>query len=448
MPPVPVYKGRFGAPEAERLLWRAGFGPRRGEARRVARLGLDGAVHRLLHPPDVRLTGPPPRDDEGHRLAPEDAYGHDHLWWLDRMVRTNRPLVERMTLVWHDWFATSNVGVGDTGLMLRQNRLLRRHALGNFRSLVHAVTRDPAMLLWLSGVYNTKDSPNENYARELMELFTLGEGNGYTERDVREQARALTGFEAQWKQGKGYVDFRFDADRHDPGLKRIFGKRGRFDWRDSCDLCVRHPLHARFFVEKLWSYFIPTEPSAGTRAGLEARYRRRYEVRPVLEAILKHPDLYRGPRMVKQPVVLTAGLLRALNRRVDTRAWVWLGEAAGQRLFYPPSVAGWDDERWLDTATFRARWAIANEALSEYTVARSKKGKIPKVPHEPAALVASAYRKLGNPTVRPESRAAVTRFARKALGDAKSDWEKDEYPLLVMNAARQLIAASPDYQAA
>jgi uncharacterized protein (DUF1800 family) len=202
-------------------------------------------------------------------------------------------------------------------------------------------------------------------------------------------------------------------------------------------------------VEKLWSYFIPTPPNAATRNALEALYRNgRYQVRPVLEAILKHPALYNGPRMVKPPIVLNAGLLRALGRPVDTRAWVWLGEAAGQRLFYPPSVAGWDDERWLDTATYRARWAIANEALSNITVQRSKRGKIPKVPQEAAALVESAYRTLGKPTVRPASRAAVTRFAKRALSDADSDWEQDEYPLLVMNATRQLIAASPDYQAA
>jgi uncharacterized protein (DUF1800 family) len=448
MPSVPVYRGRFGVAEAERLLWRAGFGPRRGEARRYASLGLEGAVRRLTHPPRERFTGLPPRDEDGHRLAPADAYGHDHLWWLDRMVRTNRPLVERMTLVWHDWFATSNNGVGDEKLMLAQNRMLRRFAFGNFRYLVHAVTADPAMLIWLSGVYNEKDSPNENYARELMELFTLGEGNGYGERDVREQARALTGFRNDWRRGRGNVNFRFDKDRHDDGLKTVFGKRGRYDWRDSCDLCLRHPLHARFFVEKLWSYFIPVPPNARTRKGLEALYRRGFEVRPVLEAILKHPALYTGPRMVKPPVVLNAGLLRALNRRVDTRAWVWLGEAAGQRLFYPPSVAGWDDERWLDTATFRARWAIANEALSKATLEQPKRGKPPKVPSEPAALVASAYKTLGSPTVRPASRAAVTKFARRALSDADSDWEKEAYPLLVMNAARQLIAASPDYQAA
>lgn len=447
MAPVPVYRGRFGVPEAERLLWRAGFGPKPGQARQVSRMGLDRAVHWLTHPPRQRLTGPRPRDEKGHGLAPTDAYGHDHLWWLDRMVRTNQPLVERMTLVWHDWFATSNNGVGSQGLMLYQNKMLRRHAFGNFRRLLYAVTHDPAMLLWLSGVYNSKDSPNENYARELMELFTLGEGNGYTERDVREHARALTGFRAEWRRNRGYVNFHFDRERHDDGSKLIFKRRGRFGWKQSCDLCLEHPLHARFFVEKLWSYFIPAPPSAATRKGLERIYERGHEVRPVLEAILKHPALYTGPRMVKPPVVFNAGLLRALGRPIDTRSWVWLGEGAGQRLFYPPSVAGWDDERWLDTATFRARWAMANEALSEITVQRPKKGKAPKIPHEAAKLVDSAYRALGNPAVRPASRTAVTKFVRRALGDADSDWEKEEFPLLVMNATRQLIAVSPDYQA-
>ena len=208
---VPRYEGRFGVPEAERLLWRAGFGPRRGEAARLAQLGLDGAVRSLTRPAGETWVGPPPHDEKGRRLAPADAWGHDHLWWLDRMVRTSRPLVERMTLNLHDWFATSNSGVGSQKLMLAQNRLLRRYALGNFGHLLTSITANPAMLLWLSGVDNEKGSPNENYGRELMELFTLGEGNGYAERDVREQARALTGWTSTWKRGKGDTDFRFDA---------------------------------------------------------------------------------------------------------------------------------------------------------------------------------------------------------------------------------------------
>ena len=171
---VPVYHGPFGKKEAERLLWRAGFGPKPGEAKEVARKGLKRAVDDLLHPPSARLVGKAPTADGGEPLSPRDAWGHDHLWWLDRMVRSNQPLVERLTLIWHDWFATSNAGVGSQKWMLTQNSLFRKHALGNFESLLIAVTHDPAMLIWLNGRDNTKWSPNENYARELMEIFTLG----------------------------------------------------------------------------------------------------------------------------------------------------------------------------------------------------------------------------------------------------------------------------------
>jgi len=445
MTSIPRYAGRFGQPEAERLLWRAGFGPRRGQAASLAGIGLDGAVRSLTHPPAERWIGPRPHDDKGRALAPADAYGHDHLWWLDRMVRTRRPLVERMTLVWHDWFATSNAGVGSQKLMLAQNRLMRRHALGSFDHLLVSITANPAMLVWLSGTNNGKDAPNENYGRELMELFTLGEGNGYTERDVREQARSLTGWTSTWKRGKGQTDFRFDQKRHDTGTKTVFGKQGTFSWRESVSLCAHHPKHAPFFVRKLWSYFIPEPPDARTQAGLEEIYRKGFEVRPVLEAILSHPRLYDGPRMVKPPVVYIAGLLRGLNRGVDTSAWVWLSEGAGQRLFYPPNVAGWDDSRWLDTNAFRGRWDIANTALEKVSLGDRKGKKGPKVPNDPEAIVKGALAVLGNPTIRPETRSELLTFARGSLKDA-TGWKAESYPPLVANAVRQLLAVSPDLQ--
>ena len=440
----PVYRGPFGKPQAERLLWRAGFGPRHGEAERLARLGLEGAVHSLTRPGRDRLKGPRPHDDHGRSLAPLDRWGHDQLWWLDRMVRTTRPLHERMTLVWHDWFATSRDGVGPARLMLNQNRLFRRRGLGSFHTLLAEVTRDPAMLLWLSGVDNTKDSPNENYARELMELFTLGADRGaYTERDVREQARALTGWRNSWHDDLGPVRFRYDKRRHDGGSKRIFGKRGRFDWRDSCRLCVHHRLHPSFFVTKLWSYFIPVPPMAGTRRALQHLYvHSGYEVRPVVEAILRHPALYTGPRMVKAPAVYVAGLLRGLGRGVDTEAWTWLMSLAGQQLFYPPNVAGWDDTRWLDTATFRARWEIAGYAIRP----RVLKDNAKHVPHHADKLVDRARALLGEPTLTGPTEAALHRFAKRALADANADWKKRQYPPLIENAMRQLLATAPDLQ--
>ena len=146
----PVYRGHFGKPQAERLLWRAGFGPRPGEAERLAKLGLEGAVHALMRPGRDRLKGPRPHDDRGRKLSPYDRWGHDQLWWLDRMVRTSKPLHERMTLVWHDWFATSRDGVGPAKLMLRQNQLFRRVGLSSFPGLLaggHARPRDAALAL-------------------------------------------------------------------------------------------------------------------------------------------------------------------------------------------------------------------------------------------------------------------------------------------------------------
>ena len=326
----PVYRGPFGKSQAERLLWRAGFGPRKGEAEALGKLGLAGAVHRLTNPGGEHLVGPKPHDDKGHPLAPYSAWGDDHAWWLDRMVRTSRPLVERMTLIWHDWFATSTAGVGSQKLMLEQNDLFRRRALGSFHDLLRDVTANPAMLIWLNGLQNEKGSPNENYGREMMELFTLGaDRDAYTETDVREQARALTGWDNRWKRGVGEYDFHFDSSRHDTGTKRVFGKKGDFDWRDAVDLCVAHPKHPSFFVQKLWSYFVPTPPDHGTQASLEAVYRDGHQVKPVVAAILSHPTLYLGPRLMKPPIVHTAGLLRRLGMGITTTDWAWIGDLCG-----------------------------------------------------------------------------------------------------------------------
>jgi uncharacterized protein (DUF1800 family) len=446
---VPVYRGHFGKPQAERLLWRAGFGPRKGEAEKLARLGLEGAVHKLTNPGRERLRGPSPHDDNGHRLAPNDAWGHDQLWWLDRMVRTSRPLVERMTLVWHDWFATSRDGVGPARLMLRQNNLFRQHALGSFSALLMDVTKDPAMLLWLSGTDNTKDSPNENYGRELMELFTIGaDRGGYTEHDVREQARALTGWRNSWDDNLGPVRFRYDPKRHDTGVKRIFGKRGHFDWKDSCRLCIHHRLHPSFFVTKLWNYFVPTPPPAGTKRALERLYvHHGYEVKPVVAAILRHPALYTGPRMVKSPAVYTAGLLRALGRGIDTEAWTWLMSLAGQQLFYPPNVSGWDESRWLDTATFRGRWLVASRALAKAALDETVPPWATPRPRDPETILATALELSGAPRIAPETRAALLELGRRVLADIGADKDKSlAYPLMAVNAVRALIAVAPERQ--
>jgi len=167
-PNLPVYSGTFGVREAQRLLWRAGFGPRPGQAEALAQIGLLSAVRSLTRPAGAAtLTGNPPTVD-GAPIAPFDAWGHDHMWWLDRMVRSDQPLVERMTLVWHDWFANSNSDINNSEMMIVQNELMRSRALGSFAELATDLTVDHAMLLFLSGIENRRQAPNENYARELM----------------------------------------------------------------------------------------------------------------------------------------------------------------------------------------------------------------------------------------------------------------------------------------
>jgi uncharacterized protein (DUF1800 family) len=441
-----VFDSTFGREQAERLLWRAGFGPARGEAAAVAKQGLKKAVARLLHPPGYGPSGRDPTDSKGRPLAPQDAVGHDHAYWLDRMVRGNQPLVERMALVWHDWFATSNQGVNSQALMLKQSDLFRAHWAGSFRELVVAVTSDPAMLLWLDGTKNRAGRPNENYGRELMELFTLGAYQGYNEQDVREQARALTGWRNDNSRVTGPTNFRYDPNYHDNGAKTVFGRTAAWGWADACNLAVQNSKHPPFLVRKLWSYFIPlAELDARTAAALESTYTSTgYRVAPLLKAIFLHPALFTGPRMVKGPVVYTAGLLRAVGRGVDTTDWARLDGTAGQRLFYPPNVAGWDDDRWLDTQTYRARWAIAATVLQPFALEPTT-APVARV-NTPDAILKRALAFWDNPTISRATQTVLKSFAQHALADAGSDATKRRtYPAMVENALRQLIVVTPDY---
>jgi uncharacterized protein (DUF1800 family) len=279
----------------------------------------------------------------------------------------------------------------------------------------------------------------------MMELFTLGADRGYSEADVREQARALTGWRNDWDDGIGPHRFRYDPKFHDDGPKRIFGKSGRFTWRDSVRLCLAHRSHPSFVVSKLWSYFIPAPPDAKTAKALAAMYvNGRHAIRPLVEAILMHPSFYTGPRMVKPPVVYVAGLLRATGRGIDRDDWTWICDLAGQVLFRPPNVAGWDEERWLDTATYRGRWLAANTVLDGLAVDPDK-DPVPAI--EPAdQAVDEAIAFWGGPTVSQATRDALVRFAGEAGALADKKWKIGSYGVLRKNALRMLVATSPDLQ--
>ncbi len=413
-------------------MWRAGFGAREGEAAQLSTLGLTAAVQSLTRPAVEQLIGPAPVDEHGRPIDPIDVYGHDHLWFLDRMVRTTAPLVEHMTLIWHSWFATSNQGVASQQLMLNQNQLFRTNALGSFSDLLMGVTEDPAMLVWLNGNQNVKSHPNENYGREMMELFTLGADRGaYTETDVRENARALTGWRGSVSKGV-ITPFTYDPTQHDNLPKTIFGHTGNYAWQDSCNLCLQHPLHPSYFVNKLWGYFVPTQLDSTTSAALQAVYSGR-QILPAVEAILMHPEFYDGPSMVKTPVVLNAGLLRMRGRGIDTSIWWSLDQSAAQQLFYPPDVGGWDYTRWLDTATFRARWFIAALIQGSSTPTDS--------PSDPAKLVQRSIQFWGDPSVSTQTQTLLAAFAKAQL-------KRQNPPGIVETAMRRLVASSPDLQVA
>jgi hypothetical protein len=446
--PIAVYGGGFGRAQAERLLWRAGFGPSPGWPEAFAALGLEGAVNALVYPVGAeQFLGTPATDNDGNPLQPEDLWGHDHCFWLDRMVRTNQPLVQRMALIWHDWFATSDNGVGSAKMMLEQYELFRAYGRGSFEDLLRRVTINPAMLTWLNGIDNRKNAINENYAREVMELFTLGADRGaYSEQDVRQLARAFSGWRADWVDDVGLTNFRYDPSRWDNGQKTVFGKSGAFNWEDAYKLCITHPLHPSFFVTKLWSYFIPVPPSDAERQALEQYYvQGGYDVARVVRAILLHPQFHQGPRMIKPPVVFNAGMLRALRRPIDRTDWVWLSEGAGQRLFWPPDVSGWDDNRWLDTSTTRGRWDMVRYAVDHDYVDWGDMSSYGTTETATDALT-HALTTWSNPELTDETRASLQTFSTTCMPTPSGNYQQNAYRAMRLNALLQLIATSPDSQ--
>jgi uncharacterized protein (DUF1800 family) len=407
------------------------------------------AVYSLTRPSGTAvLSGPPPHLSDGSALAPFDQYGHDHLWWMDRMVRSNQPLIERLTLIFHDWFATSNEKVDSQRQMIAQNSLIRSRVLGSFPNLFHDITVDPAMLIWLDGTSNAVGSPNENYGREMMELFSLGADRGaYTETDVREQARALTGWTNDSSDQAGNYNFRYDPNLHDADPKTILGHTGNFGWQDSVRLCVGHPLHPSYFVSKLWSYFMPNPLDAGSVRRLSSLYvGSGYSIRAVLEAILLDDRLYTGPAMVKPPVVYCAGLLRVLGGGIAADDWIGLATQTGQLLFYPPNVSGWPKNRWLDTSTFKGRWDAAGLALTPVALDASKPPRYRTAKESPAQAVTAAHNSLGSP---PLSKQTLVYLGQAAAYLNDRPWNSKPPPAIRamrFNALRHLILTCPDIQ--
>jgi uncharacterized protein (DUF1800 family) len=309
-------------------------------------------------------------------------------WWMGEMLATDAPLAERMTLFWHNHFVSSQQKVRSAKLRYRQNATLRRHALGDFGALLHAASKDAAMLLYLDGVRNRRGAPNENFAREVMELFTLGEGH-YTESDVKEAARAFSG----WSLERGSGAFVFRRALHDPGEKTILGRTGRFDGDQVLDILLERPETAELVVRKLWLEFVSPEPDEAYVRRIAADFRRSGYRIPVALSQLFASEAFWSPDnrgvLVKSPVELVVGTLRSLEVAPDDATPFALAAAGmGQNLFSPPNVKGWrGGDAWIDSSTLLARKQFV-ESISRYEESRAMRtmGAAPALPASRALL--------------------------------------------------------------
>ena len=284
-------------------------------------------------------------------------------WWGERMLTTTRPLEEKLTLFWHGHFATGNTKVRDTRMMLQQNEMLRTNANGNFEDLLMGILRDPAMLVYLDNGENIKDHPNENFGRELLELFSLGVGN-YSEQDIREGARAFTG----WTND--VLDFKFDADQHDFGEKTFLGQTGPFDGGDIIRIILEQPAAARFMSGKLYRYFVREEVEDEVNVELADTFREAgYALKPLLTKIFLSRDFYSPASyatQIKSPVHLVVSTYRkiGLTELPTIPDFNRLVAGLGQTLFNPPNVAGWAGGRtWVTPATLLQRGNLFRDVL-------------------------------------------------------------------------------------
>jgi uncharacterized protein (DUF1800 family) len=365
LPYEPTAAQPFDRRAAAHLFRRAGFAATFAELDQAVERGPQATTQRLL----AGERGSEPFADGMQRFA-TSVLGRDSTealasWWLYRMRHTPAPLLEKTTLFWHGHFATSAAKVDDAKLMLRQNDLLRAQAFGDFQAIVKDIGRDPAMLLYLDSSTNRKNHPNENFAREVLELFTLGPGN-YTERDIQQLARCYTGWEIQ------HGEFKFHSFQHDTATKTIFGKSGDFDGDSALPIIFAQPASATFICTKLVRYFVADEAYLSPEwiSPLAQQFRSsQFQIKPLLETILSSRLFYaaevRGAK-VRSPVEATIGFLRAFDAGANLQNLVQSLRGLGQLPLFPPNVKGWNGGRqWINASTILARANLMKKLIQD-----------------------------------------------------------------------------------
>ncbi len=428
------------------LLRRASFGASKNELARFRSMGLQGTIDHLADFDGV---------DDGEleeRLAGQDTDIERRVdvqsWWLQRMAYSKRPLQEKMTLFWHGILTSSSSKTGKSPAMFEQNELFRRMGMGRYDAMLKAISRDPAMLIYLDSRTNRKAAPNENYSRELMELFTLGVGQ-YTEDDVREAARSFTGWQIRKK-----TEFLFNESQHDFGDKTFLGQTGAWDGDNVVDIIMQQPAAGEYIVRRLWEFFAYADPEPAVITRLAKVFNENEtEIRPVMRAMFESEEFY-SPRafkgLIKGPVELVASTVRTLGINTTFAPLRRRIEAMGQILLDPPDVSGWDGGiTWINSSTLLERVNLANAIAA---------GRLRQLEFDPVALAGDAAKTsetlvdflvdllLGG-EIADDTRAALLKHAEdlrvpSAFSGRSVPADERQRSLVY------LILASPDYQLA
>ncbi len=359
--------------EARHLVSRTGLGVEWGSIKQLEGLSRSKAVEFVLNPAQspVRPIAPMTPWNKLEPMRDESAKGRADAWrisksegerlqgwWIEQMLTTKSPFIERMTLFWHGLFTSSIQKTLQPSLLHKQNLTLRQNALGSFRQLLRSMARDPAMLVYLDGYENIKGQPNENFARELLELFTVGRGQ-YTQADVKAAARAFTG----WGVNPDSGQFQIRADLHDNTRIAFLRRTGNFNGDDIIDILLEHPKTAERLVERFWLNFVNngSRPNTKLIQTWANQFRAAdYDIKTLLRLVLNSDEFWQASNrgtIVKSPIEILVGTVRMANYpRESTQEMVNLCRLLGQQLFDPPTVKGWrGGEHWISTQTLLVR---------------------------------------------------------------------------------------------
>lgn len=383
--------GKLGFDDARHLVSRTGIGAEWETIMRFQNLTREQAINHLFNNKDMSLPPPPAmsawpkmvalrgnmsRRKNIKRIAKVEGKSIQR-WWITHLLETKSPFLERMTLFWHNHFPSDIQKTTQTSMLYQQNLMLRKNALGNFGQMLHNIARDPAMLLYLDGFVSTKEEPNENFARELLELFTVGIGN-YNENDMREAARAFTGWTIDPRNGL----YRFNAADHDTGVKTFLGKRGNFKGEDIINIVLQHPRTAETIAKKMWHEFISiAKPDQRVIHQWASAFRNsNYDIKALMNQVLNSDAFWhkanRGA-LIKSPIELTIGTLRTLPYKLGRTDLPHNLNIMGQGVFAHPSVKGWaGGKEWISTQSILRRNSMMTNLTSGNLNERKNRGGI------------------------------------------------------------------------